>query len=43
MISLINVKNKINYLTLERKMKAKLLTSEEVRDKLIVYVSEHIS
>jgi hypothetical protein len=35
MISLINVKNKINYLTLENKMKARLLTSDEVRDKLI--------
>ena len=35
MISLINVKNKINYLTLENKMKARLLTSDEVIDKLI--------
>tara|TARA_B110000858_G_scaffold97116_1_gene111754 strand:- start:985 stop:1224 length:240 start_codon:yes stop_codon:yes gene_type:complete len=35
MISLINVKKKMNYLTLENKMKARLLTCDEVRSKLI--------
>ena len=35
MFSLSNVKIKMNYLTLEKKMTLKLLTPQEVRDKLI--------